>query len=395
MSSSLYHSQPSWLIPDLLTGLQSDAEPQRSGLAWCAELDKTMLTPGLSGRSEWLSAVINHMGTVDVPIVIATTAPTKTGPNRVTGRFALEKAMFRWALPMPVLMDWHNPLFLSGAPIVVARDGADDAFASMLEAAAEQGGRAVVLKEVTLTQEVISALEGSKAKWATTDTAERAALVCGQSYDDWFAGNFSRKRRKEYRRLYNRLSETGTLVSQSFQAGDDPRPWISDFLELESSGWKGQRGTAMACDPKQRGAVSEALMNLAQSGNLLFWKLALDDKPIAMLFAVRCGDTAGLGKIAYSEDLSSYSPGVLLILEATRDLLAVPGLKLVDSHAIPDHPMINNIWRDRIPIADLVLATPGTSAALFGLICRAEEARQNLRQTAKTLYHRYVKRGAK
>ncbi len=395
MSSSLYHSHASWLIPDLLSDRQGDAQPARSGAAWCAELDKAMLTPGLSGRSEWLSAVINHMGSDEVPVLIATTAPAEAGPNRITGRFALEKSMFRWGLPMPIFMDWQNPLFLSGAPIVVGRHGGAEAFGSMLEAAAEQGARAVVLKEVTLTDDVVAALDGAKAKWAATQTAERAALVCGQTFDEWFSGNFSRKRRKEYRRLHNRLSETGTLVSQSFQTGEDPRPWISEFLELESSGWKGQRGTAMACDPKQRGAVSEALMSLAQSGNLLFWKLALDDKPIAMLFAVRCGDSAGLGKIAYDEALSAYSPGVLLILEATRDLLSAPDLKLVDSHAIPDHPMINNIWRDRIPIADLVLATPGTPTALFSLIRRAEEARQSLRQTAKTLYHRHVKRGAK
>ena len=401
MSSSLSHSQQGWLVPDLPDAQQNGAEPAQAGTAastetaWCTELDRNMLVPGLSGRADWLRPIIRHMGSSRLPIVIATVASQPGGTGKLTGRFAFEKVNFRWAAPMPVLLDWQNPLFLSGAPMVVARDAAASAFASMAEAAGEQGARAVILKEVTLSDEMISALESSGVTWCTTDAAERAALVCGQSYDEWFSGNFSRKRRKEYRRLHNRLSETGALVAHSFEQGDDPQPWISEFLELESSGWKGERGTAMACNEKQRRSVTDALSALARSGDLLFWKLSLDGRPIAMLFAIRCGDSAGLGKIAFDESLSAYSPGVLLILEATRDLLAVPGLRLVDSHAIPDHPMINNIWRDRVPIADLMLATPGTPKGLFTLMRHAEEKRQELRQLAKTMYHRHLKRGTK
>ncbi|MEM1199742.1 MAG: GNAT family N-acetyltransferase [Pseudomonadota bacterium] len=401
MSSSLSHSQQGWLVPDLLDARQNGAGPVQTGTsadaeaAWCAELDQTMLVPALSGRADWLRPIIRHMGSSRLPIVIATIGAQAGGADKLTGRFAFEKVNFRWAAPMPVLLDWQNPLFLSGAPMVVARDGAGSAFASMVKAAGEQGARAVILKEVTLNEDMIAALESSNVTWCATDKAERAALVCGQSYDDWFSSNFSRKRRKEYRRLHNRLSETGTLVSQRFEQGEAPQPWISEFLELESSGWKGDRGTAMACDPKQRAAVTDALLGLAQSGDLLFWKLSLDGKPIAMLFAVRCGGTAGLGKIAFDERLSAYSPGVLLILEATRDLLSMPGMTLVDSHAIPDHPMINNIWRDRVPIADLMLATPGTPKGLFTLMRHAEEKRQELRQLAKTMYHRHLKRGTK
>ncbi len=401
MSSSLSHSQQGWLVPDLADALNGGAGALQTGTttdaeaAWCAELDQTMLVPALSGRADWLRPVIRHMGSARTPLVIATTAVDAAGGGKLTGRFAFEKVNFRWAAPMPVLLDWQNPLFLSGAPMVVARDGAASAFTSMLKAAGEQGARAVILKEVTLSEEMIAALQSSGATWCTTDTAERAALVCGQSYDEWFSGNFSRKRRKEYRRLHNRLSETGRLVTHRFEQSEDPQPWISEFLDLESSGWKGERGTAMACDQKQRSAVSEALLALAHSGDLLFWKLSLDDRPIAMLFAIKCGDSAGLGKIAFDEGLSAYSPGVLLILEATRDLLSTPGIKLVDSHAIPDHPMINNIWRDRVPIADLMLATPGTPKGLFTLMRHAEEKRHDLRQLAKTMYHRHLKRGTK
>ena len=332
MSSSLYYSQKIWSMPDLRSDPQNSARSNRTdavqddAAAWSDDLDRSMLMPGLSGRAGWLKPTIRHMGAKGAPILIATKGPAETG-GRLTGRFALTKSMFRWALPMPILTSWDNPLFISGAPLVISRDGASQAISSMLAAAGGQGARAVVLNEVTMSEELVMALEQSKAHWCATLNEERAALVCGQSFDDWFSSNFSRKRRKEYRRLHNRLSEQGAVASVSYETGQDPKPWIDQFLELESSGWKGERGTAMVCDPAQRSAVVDALTNLAQKGDLMFWKLTLDQRPIAMLFAIRCGDTAGLGKIAYDEELSAYSPGVHLILDATRSLLATPGLE--------------------------------------------------------------------
>ncbi len=400
MSSSLSHSQNSWRIPDLLGDWQDDAQsgPSTSSEtqdgAWSDALDRAMLLPGLSGRVDWLQPVARHMGSEGVPILISTRGPLECGRPQ-SGRFAFTKSLFRWGLPIPILHSWENPLFLSGAPMALARDGAAGAISSMLTAAGEGGARAVVMKEVCVSEEFIAALEHSEAPWCATYSAERAALVCEQPFDDWFAANFSRKRRKEYRRLHNRLSETGDLQSVEFEAGDDPQLWIDQFLELESSGWKGQRGTAMVCDPAQRNAISEALTRLARKDDLMFWKLELDGRPIAMLFAIRSGDTAGLGKIAYDEELSAFSPGVHLILDATRSLLSTPGLRLVDSHAIPDHPMINNIWRDRVAFSDLILATPGTSESFLAFLRRAEMKRQDLRQIAKNMYHQYLKRGAK
>lgn len=400
MSSSLSHSQNSWPIPDIWgeSGGDAGAEPSvtsdRLIGAWSLELDENLIVPSLAGRVDWLEPITKHMGSEGVPILIATHGPAETG-SRQSGRFAFTKSLFRWGVPVPILHSWTNPLFLSGAPFAISRQGASEVVSSLVSAAAGRGARAVVMDEVALNEEFVAALEESGVDWCATFSAERAALFCDNSFDEWFAVNFSRKRRKEYRRLHNRLSETGDLQSLIYQAGDDPQPWIDEFLELESSGWKGQRGTAMRCDQAQRNAISDALRRLAGKGDLMFWKLALDDRPIAMLFAIRSGDTAGLGKIAYDEELSAYSPGVHLILDATRCLLSTPGLKLVDSHAIPDHPMINNIWRDRVPYSDLILATPGTPAPLLALMRRAEMKRRELRQFAKSMYHRYWKRGAK
>jgi hypothetical protein len=125
---------------------------------------------------------------------------------------------------------------------------------------------------------------------------------------------------------------------------------------------------------------------MAQNGSLVFWNITLNGKPIASMFGFLENNQVWLGKMAFDETLSQYSPGVLVILDATRDLLSRQNIKLADSSAEPDHPMINNIWRDRVPVADYLIATPGTSDATFKSLAVFETNRLKARQAAKSLY---------
>jgi len=63
----------------------------------------------------------------------------------------------------------------------------------------------------------------------------------------------------------------------------------------------------------------------------------------------------------------------------------------VDSCATPDHPMIDHLWRERLPIADwLVALEPGTT---FGLACRLETARRHAVTLARRWRERLRRRG--
>ena len=199
---------------------------------------------------------------------------------------------------------------------------------------------------------------------------QRAALHVTGSYDDWLMQNFDHKRRKELKRLRARLSEQGTLVVSHLQPGGDLGPFIKAFLDLEAKGWKGKRGTAIENDPRLVKGLEQGLAGLHRSGNVRFWMMQLDGKPIAALFALIDGEEATLGKIAHDETWAKFSPGVQIILEATEALFAEEGVSLADSNAIPDHPMINRIWRDRITCVDVVLAGPSVTAASFNGLTR-------------------------
>ena len=200
------------------------------------------------------------------------------------------------------------------------------------------------------------------------------------------------KRRKEYRRLRARLSEQGALVSRNLHAGEDVTPWADALLDLEAAGWKGKRGTALKADPAMAAAFRQICVGLHAAGKLRFWSITLDGRCIATLFAVVEGGHAWLGKIAHDEALAKYSPGVLLILDATEALFAEGTITQADSCAIPNHPMIDHLWRGRIAMADVIVAGQTVSPLMFRAAAAAERLRRHARAAAKSLYYTLTRR---
>jgi CelD/BcsL family acetyltransferase involved in cellulose biosynthesis len=224
-------------------------------------------------------------------------------------------------------------------------------------------------------------------QFSVLNTWARAGLKPVGTFESWMESNFSPKRRKEYRRLGNRLAEQGDYTALTFSQGDDTDMWADELLALEAAGWKGKRGTALAADGNLQSALKEACQLLGAAGKLRFWKLTFNGKAIASMYAVVEGDQAWLGKIAYDESFAKFSPGVLLILHATEQLFAESHIKLIDSCAIPGHPMIENIWRDRIEVADVMIAPLTISKLRFAATKGAEQLRRTARNFARDAYY--------
>ena len=221
---------------------------------------------------------------------------------------------------------------------------------------------------------------------------QRAALRINGTYEQWQADNFDHKRRKEFKRLRTRLSERGDLTLETLSHSSDLRGFVDDLLELEAKGWKGARGTAMNADEASADTFREICINLQRSGVLRFWTLKFNGKPIASLFGMVEGTQGWIVKIAYDETFAKYSPGVLLILDATQALFAEPHLELVDSCAIPGHPMIDRIWRDRIDMVDVLVAPIQISRFKFSATVAALKTHAKLREVAKSIFYRITKR---
>ena len=359
----------------------SEPEDLRPILADWADLASRSLVPAGSCEPAWLMPVFAYQGRPQGARIM-----TIRHGGRLTGLFPLGRRA-------PLLeTTLTTTLTFSGVPLI-DRDRWRGVFTAFLEAI---GKRSVLFREVpsdgpfwNMLSEVADTLNlpvGVLNQW------ERAAFVPDGTFADWFESNFERKRRKEYRRLWSRLSELGTLDFFSWEPGMELDSWIGDLLALEAKGWKGRRGTALAQDRAMADAFAEGIKLLAQSGQLRFWMLALNGKPIAMLTAMLSGGQGWLGKIAYDEDYAKYSPGVHLVLHVTEDLTEEIGLAVVDSCAIPNHPMIDKIWRDRVGMCDVMIAAPGHSTTAFQMTLAAASARRGLRSFGKKIVYGIMRR---
>ncbi len=275
-----------------------------------------------------------------------------------------------------------SPLIASGLPHVAA-EGAVEALQAFLNSRTKP----FLFKSVPTEGAFAVALETAATRKFVLQTWARAGLVLSGTYETWLAENFDHKRRKELKRQRARLSEQGELRLETLNQNSNLNGFVEDLLALEAAGWKGERGTALKNDVSSLAAFRKAMENLHAAGKLRFWRLVLNGKAVAALFAIVEGNEAWLGKIAYDEGFAKFSPGTLVILDATESFFAEGGIVRVDSSAIPGHPMIERIWRDRIGFQDVLVAGPDVSALGFQLVAWALLAKQELRALAKSAFY--------
>jgi hypothetical protein len=162
---------------------------------------------------------------------------------------------------------------------------------------------------------------------------------------------------------------------------------LRDFLALEARGWKGRAGTAAIHHNQIRDFMERAVAGLAAAGKARIDRLSVGERTIAVGVTLRSGATAWTWKIAYDESFARASPGVQLMLDLTDSLLADETLARVDSCATADHPMIDHLWRERLALADRLIAVRATPLA-FALACRLEQVRRAALSGAKMLRDR-------
>ena len=110
--------------------------------------------------------------------------------------------------------------------------------------------------------------------------------------------------------------------------------------------------------------------------------MLLSGRAVAATVTLQSGDTAWCWKIAYSEGVARFSPGVQLVCELTERLMAAPDVARVDSCAAAEHPMIDHIWHERLALSDRLIALR-PSVMPFRIACQMERLRRGAIAAAK------------
>lgn len=119
--------------------------------------------------------------------------------------------------------------------------------------------------------------------------------------------------RSTLRRRRRQLEALGKVTVRHCDSADAQA--LEQFYELERSGWKGQQGTAIACDPRTRRFYDAIARAAARDGHLALDFLELDARPIAAHFALNFQGRYLLAKAGYDEAYQRCGPGHLLVNE--------------------------------------------------------------------------------
>ena len=308
-----------------------------------------------------LRAAMQHLrGTRDVHVALIWSASAIDGTRELIGAVPYQKKRFYLGLPISIWSVWTHIHSFLATPIL--RHGFEHEALRRFMRFADQSG--VKLMRFPIYQAdgafgpaLTEVLTERGFGFVETERHERAFLDCTMDGETYLATHMRKKKRKEYNRLWNRLAETCELSFEVSVSDLDLKKWLADFFALESSGWKGKRGTALSESQNERAFFEAICREATRAGKFHAACIVLDGKPIAMLASFVAGEGAFSFKIAYNEDYARFSPGALLMMKAIGAFHDDQRIKWVDSCAIPNHPMIDHIWAERRQMRELNAAT--------------------------------------
>ncbi len=311
-----------------------------------------------------------------------------TGPRRLLGFFPARIVKRRYGFSVPILVGLTHPYGPLGVPLV-EREAAEPIIAAWLAHLAgdlalpglvllpflpEDGPFALVLDTI---------LRRAQMPAADFDRHQRALLAPGSERPLYVERALGKHRLKELRRRSRRLSETGAVLFTTATEPAAVAAAIEDFLMLEASGWKGRAGTAVAEHQNLRHFVRSAVSGLAAEGKVSIDRILVDGRAIAATIVLRSGSSAWFWKIAYDESFARFSPGVMLSVVLTDELVEDTTMVRADSCATANHPMIDHLWRERLALCNRLIAV--RPQAPFSLVRRLEGLRSAAIAGAKSV----------
>jgi len=293
--------------------------------------------------------------------------------TRLCGFFPLHRRRLHRRLPLDVLGLWQHIHCYLCTPLV--RAGSVGATLTALFdwlASNPRSAPLVEFNQMLAAGPVAAALreccQERENPTVVTDSLHRALFQPGDDGECYLRSVLSGKRRRALERRHRRLAETAAVEYVALEPGGNVERWAEEFLQLEASGWKGQSGTALAGDMRQRRFFHTILQAAFERRRLLLCSLRLANRPIAFRCSFLAGDGAFAFKTTYDEQYSGFSPGLLLEMDHILRLHEMPGVQWMDSCTAADNLMMNDLWHGRRTIHTVLAATgPGFGRPVVAL----------------------------
>jgi hypothetical protein len=145
-------------------------------------------------------------------------------------------------------------------------------------------------------------------------------------------------------RNYERLlgKKVGTVVHEiiSPHPEEDIDIHFNQFLAIENSGWKGQKGTAITQLTGSKNFHYSLCKTAAKQGQLRWYKLYAGDQLVTINMAIQRAGNLWIVKTAYDDNYRKFSPGVIGITKLL-------GSAIEDEEICKVRMITNYSWLDR------------------------------------------------
>lgn len=336
--------------------------PARAGYDLRRELEfltHRAIEPNVFFSARFMAPAMPRLEDKQIRLMIMRDEDEKRSRMRFLMPFSVERPGFSFATP--IIRAWANHFGPLGTPLLdqeAAGQTLDNLFETLVREelrlpsvlvipmARLEGPFVQMLRAVALSRNL---------PVAEAEVFDRPMLQSTLDGADYLKQSLSTKHLRDRRRLRRRLEKTGALSYDVARRPDEIRHRLEEFLALEASGWKGRKRSAMVADRYQAAFAREAITDLAETDNVRIHTLSINGEAIASMIVFIMSGAAYTWKTAYNEAYSAYSPGQLLMDDLTATHLDDPNIVITDSCAVPDHPVMSRLWRERCKMGTLVV----------------------------------------
>lgn len=319
-----------------------------------------------------------------VTVLLGWRSTGRRAPGRLVGVWVLAAGPLARRWPVPALLSPIDATMMLGTP-VLDRDHLVETLAAMLDTLAADQSLPNILRATLFTWEgpmkdaLGQVLAAREAPPKLIRRLTRAKLQVGLEPEAYLQRALSRARRHQLRRCRRRLAETGRLELTSHRGPHEVRGAFEEFLALEAAGWKGRAGTALLRSGETTVSfVRGVVMGLAEDGLVEIVMLRRDGRPAAAQVLLYCGRTAFTWKTAYDEALRGCAPGLLVMEDVTRMLLAKPKLEFADISTNREPAEVAaqaSFWTEQLVVADMLIDVRRGGSIQLRLLFLAKQAR--------------------
>jgi CelD/BcsL family acetyltransferase involved in cellulose biosynthesis len=268
---------------------------------------------------------------------------------RRDGRLAAVVPLDRRAGVVRSAANWHTPLFPPPAE--------PEALPEVAEALLGRRARRIDLTMLDPADPLLALL---RSPGCIERVVARQPWVDTTGPWDGYEATLARKMRKELRRQRRRLEEQGEVCFEFTAGGERLDALLSEGFRVEGSGWKAERGTAIASDP----ALDAFYRTIARWADGRGWlKLAflrVNGRAVAFDMHVETGGAAYVLKGGFDPEWARFSPGSVLTHGSLERAFEEPSLSAYEFVGSDDAYKLtwSNVTRERVRLQSFG-RTPG------------------------------------